>query len=125
MTRHSCRHRRVLTCFAQLTDVHVMDVQSPARFEYFDPYSAVPGLGDFASSYRPQELLSAQVADAMVAQLRKVRRGPATGAPIGYAVVTGDNTDNCQFNELRSHVRDLVMKEYAAQTSQQSARAPD
>jgi len=30
-----------------------------------------------------------------------------------------------QFNELRSHVRDLVMKEYAAQTSQQSARAPD
>ena len=30
-----------------------------------------------------------------------------------------------QFNELRSHVRDLVMKEYAAQASQQSARAPD
>ena len=107
VTRHSCRHRRVLTCFAQLTDVHVMDVQSPARFEYFDPYSAVPGLGDFASSYRPQELLSAQVTDAMVAQLRKVRRGPATGAPIGYAVVTGDNTDNCQFNELRWYIDTL------------------
>ena len=30
-----------------------------------------------------------------------------------------------QFNELRSHVRDLVMKEYAAQASQQSARAFD
>jgi sulfonate transport system ATP-binding protein len=30
-----------------------------------------------------------------------------------------------QFNELRSHVRDLVMKEYAAQASQQSARTLD
>jgi len=30
-----------------------------------------------------------------------------------------------EFNELRSHVRDLVMKEYAAQASQQSVRVPD
>ena len=30
-----------------------------------------------------------------------------------------------EFNELRSHVRDLVMKEYAAQASQQSVRVPE
>jgi len=104
VARHSCRHRRALSCFAQLTDVHVMDVQSPARFEYFDAYSGVASLAEFGSAYRPQELLSARVANAMVTQLRRVRRGPATGAPVRFAVVTGDNTDNCQFNELRWYV---------------------
>jgi metallophosphoesterase (TIGR03767 family) len=93
---------KVLACFAQLTDVHVMDVQSPARFEYFDRYGAV--ISDFKSAYRPQELLSTQVGDAMISQLRQVRRGPATGQPVQFAVVTGDNTDNCQHNELRWYI---------------------
>ncbi|MGN6795581.1 MAG: TIGR03767 family metallophosphoesterase [Streptosporangiaceae bacterium] len=95
---------RVLACFGQLTDIHVTDVQSPARFEYFDSYGSIPGLSDLISAYRPNELLSAQVGDAMVARLRQVHRGPATGRPLQFTIVTGDNTDNCQFNELRWYI---------------------
>jgi metallophosphoesterase (TIGR03767 family) len=100
--------RRPLLAFAQLSDVHVVDHQSPARVEWVDRYDdpnssgQVPGI--FASAYRPQEMLSAQVGDAMVQAVNAITSAPVTGLPLQFAIETGDNSDNCQFNEVRWNI---------------------
>src|SRR5205085_9914603 len=75
--------RGVIASFAQLTDIHAMDVQTPARFEFLDPFRAF--VSDLANAYRPPELLSAQVGEAMIRQIRNVGRGPASGQPLQFA----------------------------------------
>jgi metallophosphoesterase (TIGR03767 family) len=94
--------RRTLVAFAQLTDIHVVDAQSPARVEYLDRYNDGPGAPlVFGAAYRPHEMLTTQVADRLVAAVEQVGRGPAGGRPLDFVICTGDNTDNCQENELR------------------------
>lgn len=93
--------REVLAVIVHLTDVHVIDTQAPTRVEFLDrdadpPQQSVP----FSSAWRAQELLTTQVADAMVRQLRRIGRGPVTGRRFDVAVPTGDNIDNQQYNEL-------------------------
>ena len=97
--------RRALLALGQLTDMHIMDAQSPARVEFLDrfndPDSPFAGVLPFDASYRSQELMTAHVGEAMVRAMNSVRRGPATGLPVAFTIATGDNVDNTQFNELR------------------------
>ena len=94
--------RRPVLAFAHLTDLHLVDAQSPARVEYLDRYNDGPGAPlVFGAAYRPQEMLTTQTAAAVLSAVESVRRGPLLGGPLAFAICTGDNADNCQHNELR------------------------
>ncbi|MFF5565499.1 TIGR03767 family metallophosphoesterase [Streptomyces sp. NPDC012623] len=84
--------RTVLSSFVQLTDLHLVDVQHPVRTEYLRSQKL--------SGWRPQEALTVPGAVALIEQVNAVREGPATGAPLSFAVTTGDNTDNNSRAEL-------------------------
>ena len=53
----------------------------------------------FASAYRPWEMLTPHVAEAMVRGINSLTGGPVTGRPLDFAISTGDNADNTQWNE--------------------------
>lgn len=85
---------RPLAAFKQLSDVHVVDEESPGRVEWLDGCET-----PFSAAYRVQEAMSTQIGNAMLKQLAKIKRGPATGKKITFAISTGDNVDNNQENE--------------------------
>lgn len=101
---------RSLLALVHLSDLHVTDVQSPARAEFLDrlgdedsPAAALVGR---VGTYRAQEALTHQVLAATTDAVRAALAGggPATGAPFAFAISSGDNTDNCQRNELDAYL---------------------
>ncbi|MDQ4143954.1 MAG: TIGR03767 family metallophosphoesterase [Actinomycetota bacterium] len=91
---------RPLAAFKHLSDIHVLDEESPARVEFFDECST-----PFTGAYRPQDALTTQIGNSMLKRLRRIRRGPVTGRRLQFAISTGDNVDNNQLNELRWFIR--------------------
>ncbi|MCQ4120247.1 TIGR03767 family metallophosphoesterase [Rhodococcus tibetensis] len=84
--------RTAIASLVQLTDVHLVDAQSPVRFEYVHPFTG--------SAFRPQETLSAQGLVALVQRVNALAAGPHTQRPFDAVVSTGDNTDNKELAEL-------------------------
>jgi metallophosphoesterase (TIGR03767 family) len=78
--------RKPLIAFVQFTDLHMVDVQHPLRYEYLR--------AETPSAWRPQEALSVPGAISLIERVNKLRGGPATGEPLSFVVTTGDNTDN-------------------------------
>jgi metallophosphoesterase (TIGR03767 family) len=96
--------QEVLLSVAHLSDLHVCDAQSPARVEFLDrwadPDSPILELVGEVGAYRAHEILTVQVVEATVRAVNKVAHGPVARAPLDFAIITGDNTDNAQTNEL-------------------------
>jgi metallophosphoesterase (TIGR03767 family) len=84
--------RTALAAFVQLTDLHLIDTQHPLRLEYLRSTDV--------HAWRPQEALTVQGAIALVERINALRGAPVTGAPLHFAMTTGDNTDNNARTEL-------------------------
>ena len=90
----------MLACFAHLTDLHVTDVQSPARFEFLNREYRDPRFRELLPMHRPQEALGAHAVAAMVRALNATENAPVAGGRIDLVVMSGDAVDNAQWNEL-------------------------
>jgi metallophosphoesterase (TIGR03767 family) len=93
-----------IACFVHLTDLHVTDAESPARFEFVNRYWQDPRFRELLTMQRPQEMLNTHAIAAMVRAINGVEAGPLTGRAVGMAVMTGDAVDNTQRNELLNYL---------------------
>lgn len=84
--------RTGVASIAQVTDVHVLDAQSPMRVEFLHDITG--------SAFRPHEALGTQGGAALVRRINSLAGGPYTGRGFDCVVSTGDNTDNHEHVEL-------------------------
>ncbi|WP_439593857.1 TIGR03767 family metallophosphoesterase [Microbacterium sp.] len=92
--------RRSLLYLGHLSDMHVIDAQSPGRIEPM----IVQDHAAWGSAFHPQDPLSPHVIAAMTKSMSDLRYSPVTGAPMGAAVVTGDSADMHSHRELRWYI---------------------
>ncbi len=91
--------RSSIAYFAQLTDPQIADEMSPLRVEKTDPVG-----GDFTAAWRPQEALGTHVLDQIARSVNDNDRSPTRSADgrarLGFSILTGDQPDNQQYNEV-------------------------
>ena len=110
--------RRSLLYFAQLSDFQLADEESPLRVETLD----LPDT-PFTAAFRPQEAMGPQTIDQVIRQVnryvtspirtqrrrpKRARKGTARRierAKLALTLLTGDNADNQQRNEVQWVVR--------------------
>lgn len=105
------KRRRSLLYVAQTTDWQLADEESPARVEFLDPAANDPIPPEVAGAHRPQEAFVPFGVEMAIRQLNQFTdRSPHTQrngkrAKMDFALLTGDQADNQQFNETRWVVR--------------------
>ncbi len=92
--------RRTIAYLGHLSDMHIMDAQSPARLDVM--VGQDPSL--WAGSFRPQDTLTVNVVAAMVQAMRAAQFSPLTGAPMMAAFNTGDSADMISALELKWYI---------------------
>ncbi|ANS77872.1 hypothetical protein SGUI_0476 [Serinicoccus hydrothermalis] len=96
---------RSLWHVAHLTDVQLIDAQSPSRLEAVHALGRRPETRLMLPMQRPQELLAAHATEMLVRRINEHHGSPVTGAPLQAVMTTGDNVDNMQHNELVAFLR--------------------
>ena len=91
---------KVMICFIQMSDMHVIDASSPGRAGFVKNISHQI---DNPDCCRPYELLSTQIIESMIQRINNIR-GPNSDGDISFIVSTGDNCDSHQYNELRTFI---------------------
>jgi uncharacterized repeat protein (TIGR01451 family) len=97
------QRRRSLAYFSQLTDFQLADEESPARVEFADQVAGQEGAN---SAWRPFEALIPFMIDDSIRQINRfalhspVPQGDGTGNPMDFSLITGDQADNQQRNEV-------------------------
>ncbi|MFN3340088.1 MAG: TIGR03767 family metallophosphoesterase [Dietzia sp.] len=92
--------RRSILYLGHLSDMHVIDAQSPCRIEPM----IVQDHATWGSAFHPQDPLTVHVTAAMVKSFADNSTSPVTGAPLGAAIVTGDSADMHSHLELRWYI---------------------
>ncbi len=93
---------RSLLTLLHLTDLQLADVQSPARFEFFNRELGDPRFAKLVPTQRPYEAFLPVTVAQMVATVNRLAVGPFGGGAVDLAVSTGDAIDNGQWNELQA-----------------------
>ena len=91
---------RALLTIGHMTDLHVTDVESPARFEFLNRFAGDSRFRELLTMQRPQEALNSHAVAAMVRAMNAIEAAPVTGSPLDLVLMTGDAIDNAQANEF-------------------------